>query len=207
MDYPVTITKDGNNAVLKYKMKYSKKQVREFDNCQGETTCFDGAVIGLFDPSVFANDATAKSSDAAYLVKQGGTYYVQFKYKALSVDPDSTVSTRLYFDLGVTSETSCYLGIKKMTTLRHSSNAPDSEWKTAGGFITIDDISSSGNRLSIFCYGLGEVLIDDITIVRVNNGLAFETYGGTPTKPVYGNVGDTIKMPDNPIRNASKFLG
>ena len=207
MAKPITITKDGNNSVLKYKMKYAKQQIIEYDNSQGETTCFDGYVIGLFDPTVFAKDAVARPEDAAYLVKQGGTYYVQFKYKALSVDADSTVSTRLYFQLGVTSEDSTTTGIKKMVTLNHSSNTADSEWKMAGGIITVDDISSSGNRLSIFCYGLGEVLIDDITIVAVNDGLAFETYGGTPTKPIYGNVGDAIKMPDNPTRNASKFLG
>jgi len=207
MAKPITITKEGNNSVLKYKMKYAKQQIIEYDNSQGETTCFDGYVIGLFDPTVFAKDAVARPEDAAYLVKQGGTYYVQFKYKALSVDADSTVSTRLYFQLGVTSEDSTTTGIKKMVTLNHSSNTADSEWKMAGGIITVDDISSSGNRLSIFCYGLGEVLIDDITIVAVNDGLAFETYGGTPTKPVYGNVGDAIKMPDNPTRNASKFLG
>ena len=207
MAKPITITKEGNNAVLKYNMKYAKEQIIDYDKSQGSTTCFDGYVIGLFDPTVFANDPVATPEDAAYLVKQGGTYYVQFKYKALSVDPDSTVSTRLYFQLGVTSENSTTAGIKKMVTLNHSSNTADSEWKMAGGILTIDDISSSGNRLSIFCYGYGEVLIDDITIVAVNDGLAFETYGGTPTKPVYGNVGDAIEMPNNPTRDDSKFLG
>lgn len=207
LDNPITIENYGGNKVLKYKMSYADKTSSTIGDCKSETGAWDGWVIGLFDPNVFKKNPNAKPDEAAYLVKKGGTYYISFKYKALSVDSDSNCITRMSFGIGLTQEDSTYVGKKKFANLSAYSATPDSDWKTAGGFFTVDDLKESGNRLAIMCYGFGEMLIDDIHIISVDNGYVFDTDGGTTVRPVSGEAGERYTMPGIPSRENSKFIG
>ena len=208
MDIPITVADDGGNKVLKYYMDFTMDKASHVYNAsKSETGAWDRWAFGLFDPNVFKNDSTATREDAAYLVKEGATYYVSFKYKALRVDDTSNCKTRINFNLLVTGENSMSTGKFVLGNFTGTSHTPDTEWKTAHINITVPSLEGVGNRLAIGCMGFGEVLIDDIRVIRVQNGLVFDTDGGSAVVPVYGNVGDKYSVPANPTRENSKFLG
>ena len=204
----VAIESDNGNKYLRRKLSYADKNVKK-DNVYGEGEGPFGtypSVIGLYYPMV-TDGANWTYNEAAYTVKENEQYYISFKYKVTNVDTESSYPSRITVYSGVTKENSCHNGRKLITQL-YTTATPSNGWQTAGGWFKIPEITKNdGNRLSLMIAGYGEIFIDDVKIIKLTNAVVFDTDGGTAIEPVYGKPGNTFKMPANPVRENSKFMG
>ncbi len=195
---------EGNNTAVKFSLKYSTTKVEEWGQCQGEYGTY-GAAIGLHDPSVYAAK-NATYEDAALQVKKGEKYWISFQYKALSVDTESTYPSAITFAAGVTKENS--LGGRQIINKDiNPITAKTDGWKTASTYVTIPELTAEGDRLTLFIMGYGEVLIDNIKIIKLTDAVVFDTDGGTIIEPLRGSAGQMVTLPANPERKDSKFVG
>ncbi len=197
--------KENGNTAVKYSLKYSTTNKEEFYNCQGSFGTY-GATIGLHDPAVFAA-TNAKYEDAALSVKEGEKYWISFDYKAISIDTESTYPSAISFQVGVTKENSVHDGRQFIKGGINPIDTPTEGWKKVSTYVTIPKLTAGGNRLSLFIVGYGEILIDNIKIIQLTDAIIFDTDGGTVVEPFRGKVGQTIKLPAEPTRADSKFVG
>lgn len=201
----LTPYEENGNTAVKYSFKYSTNKKEEFYNCQGNFATY-GATIGLHDPAVFA-DTNAKYEDAALTVKEGQKYWISFNYKALSVDTESTYPSAITFAVGVTKENSVHGGRQFFKKDINPIDAPTEGWTKASAYVAIPKLTSEGNRLSLFIVGYGELLIDNIKIIKLTDAVVFDTDGGTVIEPFRGNVGEMVTLPTNPTQDDCKFIG
>ena len=201
------ITENGN-TYLKRKLTYTREKkdaVTEIGNCVGPYGTYPG-VIGLYYPNV-TRGTSWKYDDAAYKVAENEEYFISFKYKAISVDTKSSYPSRITIYSGVTKENSCHSGRQLFSPIADVSR-PTDDWVTAGAYLKIPTLDkASGNRLAVMIAGYGEIMIDDIKIIKLKNAVVFDTDGGSYSAPIYGDVGKSFKMPANPTRENSKFMG
>ena len=145
--------------------------------------------------------------EASLYVKEGEKYWISFDYKTISVDTESDYPSMASFAVGVTKDNTIHSGRQFFERDICPTDTPTKDWKKASTYFTVPKLTEGGNRLSLFIFGYGEVLIDNIKIIKLSNAVIFDTDGGTVAEPFRGKVGSVVTMPENLERADSKFIG
>ncbi len=159
----------------------------------------------------------------AFQAVPGATYTIKFKYKLNKVDVKNQGNDRGSFGVTLARETGAWDnraviidGFKDKSVNYNKSDA-GTGWKQGKLTFVAEPLGGSIDNSYVYLgiAGDAELVIDDLYIYRVDKKatydgkcvINFDSQGGSHCETARGEIGETITMPANPVREGYNFLG
>lgn len=173
----------------------------------------------LYDHNVVDNATMALATvsfidDRGYTYKfiSGAEYILTFKYKVVSASKPGNFGV-------ISSEDLAPWRNRVELVTNHDKNGYSEEdvgkgWQTKTIKFKADEMKKNGEYFGFAISGCGKIYVDDI-LIRINdenaqykgNVIEFYSNGGTFVKPVYGDFGKLVKVPEEIEKEGYNFVG
>ena len=193
-----------------------RASISQKDKLSGNASLYYNYTTGnLVWPEGLASVMLVDDNGDYITLKTDRTHRVSFKYKVESVNTgkDKTCS----FGLAVSNNTSAYIERcvqDQIENVKYSSADIGKGWLTCDFTFQPKALNETATYLVLGIGGASAVYIDDIFVYEYDaefgfkgHMVAFESNGGSYCETIFGNAGDAVKMPANPVREGYEFLG
>lgn len=169
----------------------------------------DGQKSSTADHTAYGRTTYNRGSNDPYLVYDGVSYTISFKYKVVEVTGDNPKF------MGITSQKFATWTDGKGQGGSLDLGGPSTEWKTAEHTVVPTGMAKNANHFGLGVNGDATVLFDDFKItaeidmanIYGSTVITFNSNGGSVVDPIGGNPGEPIVLPKNPTRAGYLFKG